>query len=108
VYRSSLFSNMFESISFIKSGNLWINKFIALNLRYTIKVMDFVGFNNFVKGFIFWSFFKRIRRKAFLFLCPRYMYISLAFFFIILIRMPLYNETINSISVDTYKISNYI
>jgi hypothetical protein len=41
-------------------------------------------------------------------LCPKYMYISLVFFFIILIRMPLYNEMINSISVDAYKISNYI
>jgi ribosomal protein S4 len=53
VYRSSFFSNMFESIDFIKSGNLWINKQEVCNLYYTIKVMDFVGFNNFVKGFIF-------------------------------------------------------
>jgi hypothetical protein len=41
-------------------------------------------------------------------LYPRYMYISLAFFFIILIRMPLYNEVINSVSTDAYKISNYM
>jgi hypothetical protein len=108
VYRSSFFSNMFESIDFIKSGNLWINKQEVCNLYYTIKVMDFVGFNNFVKGFIFWSFFKRIRRKAFLFLYPKYMYISLVFFFIILIRLPRNKDIINPIIVDAYKISNYI
>jgi hypothetical protein len=70
--------------------------------------MDFVGFYNLLKGYIFWSFFKRIRRKAFLFLFPKYMYISLIFFIIILVRMPRNNEFINPISVDAYKISNYI
>jgi hypothetical protein len=99
---------MFESISFVKSGNLWINKLIAFNLYYTIKVTDFVGFLNFSKGFIFWSFFKRIRRKAFLFLFPKFMYISFTFFFIILIRLPCNKEIINPISADAYKISNYI
>jgi hypothetical protein len=108
IYRSSFFSNIFESISFIKSGGLWINKQLVFSLYYTIKVMDFVGFYNLLKGYIFWSFFKRIRRKAFLFLFPKYMYISLIFFIIILVRMPRNNEFINPISVDAYKISNYI
>jgi hypothetical protein len=108
VYRSSFFSNMFESISFIKNGGVWINKEMAFNLYYVIKVMDFVGFYNFFKGFIFWSFFKRIRRKAFLFLCPKYMYISFTFLFIILVRLPLMREMINPIGADAYKISNYI
>ena len=108
IYRSSFFSNMFESLDFIKSKGLWINKIIVFNLYYTIKVMDFVGFSNFIKSFIFWTFFKRIRRKAFLFLFPKYMYISFVFFFIVLIRFPLYKEMINTVSADAYKISNYI
>lgn len=108
IYRTSLFSNMFESMSFIKSGGLWVNKHIVSNLYYTIKVMDFVGFFSFLKGYIFWSFFKRIRRKAFLFLYPKYMYISLIFFFIILLRLPSNREIINPVIIDAYKISNYI
>jgi len=108
IYRSSFFSNMFESISFIKSGGLWVNKRGVSNLYYTIKVTDFVGFFVFLKGYIFWSFFKRLRRKAFLFLYPKYMYISLAFFFIILIRAPLNREIINPVAADAYKVSNYI
>jgi ribosomal protein S4 len=108
IYRSSFFSNMFESISFIKSGGLWVNKEITSNLYYTIKITDFVGFCIFLKGYIFWSFFKRIRRKAFLFLYPKYMYVSLVFFLIILIRVPLNKDIINPVAVDAYKISNYI
>jgi len=108
IYRSSFFSNMFESLSFIKTGNLWINKELVNNLYYTIKIMDYVGFSNLVKGFIFWSFFKRIRRKAFLFLYPKYMYVSLVFFYIILIRLPSNKDIINPIIIDAYKISNYI
>lgn len=108
IYRSSFFSNMFESISFIKSGGLWVNKIAVSNLHYTIKIADFVGFFTFLKGYILWSFFKRIRRKAFLFLYPKYMYISLIFFFIILIRPPLKKEIINPVGVDAYIISNYI
>ena len=108
IYRSSFFSNMFESINFIKSGSLWINKKMVYNLYYTIKVMDFVGFCISSKSFIFWTFFKRIRRRAFLFLFPKYMFISLVFFLIILIRLPKSKEFINPISIDMYRAVSYI
>ena len=108
IYRSSLFSNMFESLNFIKGGNLWINKIIKSEIHYIVKVMDFVGFKIFYKSFVYWSFFKRIRRKAFIFLLPKYMFISLIFFIIILIRIPLDKEIINPITIDMYRISNYI
>jgi len=53
IYRSSFFSNMFDSIDFVKEGNLFINKLIVYKLHYVVKVTDFVGFLPFLKGFIF-------------------------------------------------------
>lgn len=108
IYRSSFFSNMFESIDFVKGDNLWINKKMVTGLHYVVKVTDFIGFLAFLKGFIFWSFFKRLRRKAFLFSYPKYMYVSLIFFLIIFIRLPLKKEIINSITVDVQRVSHYV
>lgn len=107
IYRSSFFSNMFESINFIKTGNLLINYKISYNLYHTIKVMDFVTFTTYIKGFIFWTHFKRMRRKAFLFLFPKYMFISLVFILIILIRLPLSKEIINPVAIDMYRAFYY-
>ena len=107
IYRSSFFSNMFECINFIKTGNLLINYQISNNLYKVIKIMDFVTYTAHVKGFIFWTFFKRIRRKAFLFLFPKYMFIFLIFFLIILIRLPLNKELINPVAIDMYRAFHY-
>jgi ribosomal protein S4 len=107
IYRSSFFSNMFECINFIKTGSLLINYQVSDNLYKVIKVMDFVTYITYVKGFIFWTFFKRIRRKAFLFLFPKYMFISLIFILIILIRLPLNKEIINPVAIDMYRTFHY-
>lgn len=107
IYRSSFFSNMFESINFVKNGNLLINKYYSSNIYRSIKIMDFVGFSIFLKGFIYWTFFKRLRRKAFMFIFPKYMYISLIFFFIILIRIPIALDIINPVYIDMYRASHY-
>ena len=108
IYIISIFGNMFESIDFIKGNNLFINKIMVNNLYYTIKLMDFVSFDIYLKGYIFWVFFKRLRRKAFLFIFPKYMYISLIFFFIILIRFPNKKDIINPVTIDMYRASHYI
>lgn len=44
IYRSSFFSNMFESIAFVKNNNVWINKHFVPFVYYIVNVMDLVGF----------------------------------------------------------------
>jgi len=69
--------------------------------------MDLVGFRILYKNYIYWTFFKRIRRKAFIFLLPKNIYTSLKFLIMILLRIPLKSEIINSTSIDMYRLSNY-
>jgi hypothetical protein len=108
LYRTSLIANMFESLIFIKNHGIIINKQQVNNIYYVVKVMDFVELNIYSKGYIYWAFYKRVRRKAFLFLLPKYMFISLIFLLIILIRFPLSNEIINPIKIDMYRVANYL
>jgi ribosomal protein S4 len=107
IYRTSLFSNLFESIKFVKGGNVWINKKFKPLLYYSVKLYDIVGFRIIYKGYIFWNFYKRLRRKAFMFLFSRCIYVSMTFFFTILIHMFLKKDIINSFNADYYRVASY-
>ena len=107
IYRTSLFSNLFESIKFVKGGNVWINKKFKPLLYYSVKLYDIVGFRVIYKGFVFWNFYKRLRRNAFMFLFCRCIYISMSFFFTILIHMFLKKDIINSFNIDYYRVASY-
>jgi len=108
IYRTSFLSNMFYCLSFIKNNNVWINKKFMSYIYYTVTSMDLIGFRIISKSYIYWNFFKRLRRKAFIFLLPKYIYFSLSFFLLILLRIPYKKELINPISIDMYRLSNYI
>lgn len=107
IYRSSFFAHMFESIAFVQKNNVWVNKKFIPYIYYIIKSMNIVGFRIWYKTYIYWNFFKRLRRRAFMFILPKYMYISVQFLVFILIRVPLKSEIINPISIDMYRISTY-
>jgi ribosomal protein S4 len=107
IYRTSLFSNLFESIKFVKGGNVWINKQFKPLLYYSVKLYDIVGFRVVYKGFVFWNFYKRLRRKAFMYLFSRCIYVSMTFLFSILIHMFTKKDIINSFNVDYYRVANY-
>lgn len=107
IYRASFLPNMFESIKFIKQGNVWINKEFKPLVYYSVKPMDMVGFRVAYKVYIFWAFYKRLKRKAFMFLFPQYLYVSLYFFYIFLIKYPLKEQLINPIKIDLYRAANY-
>jgi len=107
IYRTSLVPNMFDSINIVKKGNVWINKYFYPYVHYVVKPMDLVGFRVLQKSYIYWQFYKRLKRKAFLFLFPSYIYISFCFLFTLLLRVPLNKELINAFSVDLYRVANY-
>ena len=107
IYRTSLFSNLFESIKFVKGGNVWINKKFKPLLYYSVKLYDIVGFRVLYKGFVFWNFYRRLRRKAFMFLFSRCIYVSMTFLCTILIHMFSKKDIINSFNVDYYRVASY-
>lgn len=107
IYRTSLFSNLFESIKFVKGGNVWINKRFKPLLYYSVKLYDIVGFRVLYKGFVFWNFYRRLRRKAFMFLFSRCIYVSMTFLCAILIHMFSKKDIINSFNVDYYRVASY-
>jgi hypothetical protein len=74
---------------------------------FVVKIMDIVTFRAWEKSYIYWSFFIRLKKKAFLFFFPKYMYISIAFFFIICLYLPKKKDIINPISIDLYKASSF-
>ena len=107
VYRTSFLPNMFESINFVKFNNVWINKIFVYHLHFCIKPMDLVGFRIVYKSYIYWQFYKRLKRKAFLFLLPKFIYVSFVFLFILMLKVPSKDEIINALSLDMYRVANY-
>jgi hypothetical protein len=75
---------------------------------FVVKIMDIVTFRAWEKSYIYWSFFIRLKKKAFLFFFPKYMYISFIFFFIICLNYPKKIDIINPIPMDFYKASSFI
>ena len=75
---------------------------------YHVQLFDVIGFRPFYKSYIVWSFFKRLRRRAFLFLFPKCIYISLCFLFIILIKRIQMEDIINAFEFDYFRMSDYI
>jgi hypothetical protein len=69
--------------------------------------MDLVTFRVWEKNYIYWTFYKRLKKKAFLFFFPKYMYISIYFFFILYLHTPKKLDIINPISMDFYKASSF-
>jgi hypothetical protein len=108
IYRTSFLPNMFESIHYIKKGIIAVNKIFRSLIFFPIKTMDLITFRIWEKGFIYWEFYKRLRKKAFLFFFPKYMYISIIFFFILCLNTPKIKDIINPISMDIYKASSFI
>lgn len=108
IYRSSLFPTLFESLDFVKKSNVWVNKQYQPLVFYNVKLFDIVGFRPFYKSYIIWAFFKRLRRRAFLFSFPSYVYVSLSFLFIILIKHVKMRDIINSFEFDYFRLSDYL
>ena len=52
IYRISFFSTLFESLDFVKTGNVWVNKEYKPFVYYNIKLFDIVGFRPIYKSYI--------------------------------------------------------
>lgn len=107
LYRTSLLPTIFDSLQFVKTGNVWVNKEFKPLVFYNVKLFDIVGFRVLYKNYILWHFYKRLRRKAFAFMFSRCIYVSLYFWFTVLISRFTLNDLVNSFSFDYYRIASY-
>ena len=107
LYRTSLFATIFDSIKFVKSCNVWINKKFKSYIYYSVKLYDMLGFRVIYKAFLYWNFFKRLRRRAFIFLLPSFIFFSIKFFLVILIKKIQLKDIINTFNVDYYTILSF-
>jgi len=107
LYRTSIFATIFDSIKFVKGCNVWINKKFKSYIYYSVKLYDMVGFRIIYKAFLYWNFFRRLRRRAFIFLLPSFIFFSIKFFFVILIKRIQLKDIINTFNVDYYTILSF-
>jgi len=107
IYRLNFMPNMFESIIFVKLGFIYINKIRIFHINYLIPLMTFIRFHPLIKGTIFWTLFKRIRRRAILNCKPSYIYLSFFFFTFFLKRIPRTKEIINPFNLDIYRAAGF-
>lgn len=107
LYRSSLFATVFDSLDFLKKGNVWINKYFKSLKYYKVILFDFVGFRIFYKGFIYWTYYKRMRRKAFIFMLSSSIFQSLIFLTTTLIKRFTLRALINTFSFDYLRVVNH-
>jgi hypothetical protein len=107
LYRTSFFPTIFDSLEFVKTSNVWVNKQFKPLIFYTVKLFDMVGFRVIYKSYILWHFYKRLRRRAFAFMFSRCIYVSFQFWFTILISRFTLDDLINSFDFDYYRIANY-
>jgi hypothetical protein len=108
IYRSSIISNMFEAIKFVKLGNVNINKIYIRFPNYLVPIMKFIGFRVLYKGRLFWDFMRRLMRRAFYFTPPKYLFFSYIFFVILYLRAPKFEEITNPCYIDMYRAVNYV
>lgn len=53
IYRTSFLPNMFESIHYIKKGNVAVNKIFRPFVFFSVKAMDIVTFRIWEKSYIY-------------------------------------------------------
>lgn len=80
LYRATFLANMFEGLNYIKYNFIAVNKIYRSYALYCIEPLDLITIRIWIKSFIYWNFYKRLKKKAFLFFFPKYMYISIIFF----------------------------
>lgn len=107
LYRSSLFATIFDSLSFLKNANVWINKYFKPLKYYQVILYDFVGFRVSYKSFLFWTYYKRIRRKAFIFMFSSSIFHSVKFLVVFLIKRFTLRSLINTFYFDYFRVLNH-
>jgi len=107
IYRLNFVPNMFESIIFVKLGFLHINKIKLFHINYLVPLMVFIRFHPLIKGTIFWTLFRRIKRRAILNCKPSYIYLSYFFLTFFLKRVPRTKELINPFNLDIYRAAGF-
>lgn len=107
IYRSTYMHNMFEIIRFVKSNNVWVNKCFIPYTNYIIPIMQFTGFRYSLKGTIFWTLLRRLRKRRILFNTAKYIFVSYIFSCFFLKRYPTLADLCYPIKVNIFRAIGY-
>jgi len=107
LYRTSLLSNPFQCMQFIKQGHVLVNLRYVPYVNYRVQVGDFVGFSDLGKKIVYLALLYRLKYRLTLFNAPGYMFVSYTFMFSYMKRAPLRKQLVFPIAVDLYRATGY-
>lgn len=107
VYRISIIANLFDSIKAVKARGVWINKKFITYLNFVTPLMTIVGFNVIFKGYIYWKYMRRLRRKSLLSSIPKFCFFAKSLFCFFILRYPRKRDFINPFKLDVYRATGY-
>jgi|ADGO01.1.fsa_nt_gi Ribosomal protein S4 and related proteins len=107
IYRSSLVSNLFQSIQLVKQGYVAVNKVYQKHVNYRVKVSEFITFELLTKRIIYFCLLKRLACRAVVFNPPRYMFVSYSFLFAYMKRPPSRKDLVFPVGIDLYRATGY-
>jgi len=107
VYRTNFLFNMFEIISFVRAGNVYINGILMDYVNIAINIGDFVTFSSHAIFRFKANLFKRLRTKTVLFNMPRFMFVHYKLFFAFFEKFPADKDLVYPIKLDIYRATAY-
>ena len=107
LYRTSLISNPFQCMQFIKQGYVMVNLKYIPHTNYRVQVSDFVSFSYLGKKIVYLALMYRLKNRLTLFNAPNYMFVSYTFMFSYMKRPPLKKQLVFPIAIDLYRATGY-
>lgn len=107
LYRSSLISNIFDSIKIIKSSLVLVDfKYIDFP-NYSAKLYEMVTFNILIKSFIYMDLLVRMRLRRYLFHPANYIFMSFNLMYFYMYKLPLLEDIILTCPVDIFRATSF-
>lgn len=107
LYRTSLMTNPFQCIEFIKRGNILINFRLENHYNFRVPINTLVTFSSYGKRLIYMNVIPRLKAKRTLFNVPKYMYLSYIFLYSYMTRPPRGTDLIFPVAIDMYRATGY-
>jgi hypothetical protein len=109
LYRTTFVSNMFESLRYVKSSFVTLNKKIFNFVNQPVSLFVILSFHPSIKKKVYYDFCRRIVfEKRSLFNPPNYLFVSYWFLFAFMLKMPLERNFVKTTkSLDYFRATGF-